>query len=137
MICNKLQRRGDGCILLFFLIIILAPLIFVGVMMLYSEHKREQASKERHVIEGTVAKVESYKVDPPKPPDNEDDKKRSRINITIGGASTNERLKVTFKDNRHKEFVGISPKPLEVDKFYIITYDGLNTILQVEENNGH
>ncbi len=40
---------------------------------------------------------------------------------------------VTFKDGRKKTFNGISPKPIDKDKYCVIQYSGSGKILNVEE----
>jgi len=135
MLYNTVKRRGDiGCLILFLLIIIFAPLIVIGIIWLVAEAKNEQTAKERHTIEGLVVKVETYTVEPPPPLENvKKDTNERGIHVQIKPKHTKERLKVSFKDNRVKEFVGVSPKPLEVDRYYIITYDGFDRIVAVEE----
>lgn len=43
---------------------------------------------------------------------------------------------VRFEDGREKEFQSVSTKPMDVGKYYIIVYNGMNEIVSVTEATG-
>lgn len=104
------MRKGNvGCVLLFMLIF-----IFGMISVTIALHKEQDA--KRYTIEGVVSSVESYTVD-------------ETVNKTT---VKQEKTKITFQDGRSKEFFGIPSKPIETNKYYIITYNGFNTITNID-----
>jgi hypothetical protein len=104
---NKLFRKGDvdGCACVF----IFALLVLMGVGLYYMDSAK---SRERHYIEGTIGSVS---------------------NPWAPGPAYNNRVQVNFVDGRFMIFAGVSPKPLEQGKYYKITYDGNNKLIDIEE----
>lgn len=125
--------EGIACGLMFLLIFaIIVTACSGGIQLIQVNHKEMQ--DKRTEIEGVVVKVESYIVPEPKeepPPD--DGKKRTTIKIGPGHVA--ERTKITFQDGRSKEFNGVMSKPLENGKYYIITYNGYNFVVEIKEKN--
>jgi hypothetical protein len=107
---NRLKRKGDAdaaIIIVFLLCVFLVPLIGGLVSEKIKADNQAVQRTERFVIEGVVAESKVTNQPP--------------------------HLSVVFKDGRAKEFSGVPTKPVEVDKYYKLTYDGLNTIVNVEE----
>lgn len=123
---------GVGCLLMMLLPIALCigiPLLIGGMSVQFIMEENKKLQEERNVIEGVVSKVEPLIVEPPpKPPE---DKEKNHIVIT--SAHIRERTKITFSDGRTKEFYGILSKPMLVNKYYIITYNGLNRVVDFSE----
>jgi uncharacterized protein YxeA len=107
---NRLVRKGDaeGCVIIVFLILVFAgPFIFAGLARVYEDNKIATKMQERHQIEGVIQQVE------PVPSDN--------------------KFYVKFTDGREKKLKGIASKPLVVGKYYRLTHDGVDNIIDVEE----
>lgn len=105
--------------------------VVVGFLLLLalSEENKKNLQKEKHTIEGVISKIESYNVDPPEP--KEDEKRQSTV--YVGPLYVRERTKIIFTDGRFKEFSGVLSKPLNLNKYYIITYNGLNQVVDFVE----
>lgn len=123
---------GLGCLLpmlLFLAVIILG----CGGFIQFTQEEMKKAEAKRETIEGVVEKVESYIVEPPVETEEEKEKKKNRTTITIGPGHVRERTKVTFQDGRSKEFFGVFPKPMDKGKYYIITFNGFNRVVEINE----
>jgi hypothetical protein len=124
---------GVGCLMIVLLpiaIFIGVPLLIGGMGMQFIMEENKKLQEERNVIEGVVSKVEPLIVEPPSDPPEDKEKKKG---IVIKPAHVRERTKITFSDGRTKEFYGILSKPMLVDKYYIITYNGLNRVVDFWE----
>lgn len=122
------EALGDalGCLLPFLLMLAL----FVGVPLLVFRAAGEKAGELAEVrcrIEGRVASVEATHV--------EREKLERGVRIIVGDDGTGDRLVVTFEDGRKKSFSGTSAKPIEKGRYYVITYNGGNQIIDVEEKD--
>lgn len=110
---KSILRRGigDSCFMACMAILAIMGIIgFVGYKVYKDEVSRNRVKRlidkkfaEEKVIEGEVATV------------------------TLSPDHTS----VTFTDKRAKEFKGVSPKPVQVGKYVVITYNQDNEVLEV------
>jgi hypothetical protein len=121
-------------ILVILLVVILPNFQLQTFIHTFTQYEKE-LSAERHEIEGVVKSVEVVDVKPePPPPVKEDDKKgRMHVDIQLGGSR--KQTKITFEDGRSMDFYGVSAKPVEVGRYYVITYDGRNRIVDFRVTN--
>lgn len=128
---NQPKRKGDGdigCLLIMVLIIIGVFSICSGAVNLAQKTHQESLDK-KNTIEGVVSSLESFNVPEPKEPPPE----KGKTTISYKPQPYNpERTKINFQDGRSKEFVGIPSKPIEANKYYIITFNGYNQITNIE-----
>jgi len=126
-----------GCLLMFVVVILIMwGLPAAGIFTLIekvNEHNAE-LQQERHEIEGLVKAVEVTDVPPPPTLDEINEKReeegKSRINFYYdAGPHYKHNTKITFEDGRFMDFRGVTAKPIEIGKYYIITYNGLKEIV--------
>lgn len=87
-----------------------------------------------HTIEGVVLKVETLTVEREMEAAKEMEKElKSDKNIKINTKKTYKVYNVVFADGREKEFSTVPAKPLESGVAYIITYNGMNEIVEIKK----
>lgn len=127
-----------GCLLIVLIVLgLMYGLPIAGIFTFVEKAKEynEELKAERHEIEGSVTAVEVSDVPPP-PTLEEENKQReeegkARINFRYDvGPCYKNKTKITFEDGRFMEFNGITAKPIEIGKYYVITYNGLKEIVE-------
>jgi hypothetical protein len=87
-----------------------------------------------HTVEGVVLKVETLTVEREMEAAKEMKKElESDKNIKINTKRTYKVYNVVFTDGREKEFSTVPAKPLESGVAYIITYNGMNEIVEIKK----
>jgi len=122
------------------LLVILIPVLLFSMLYEHTKETNKKLSEQRYEIEGVVASIEIIDVPPPPTLDEinaerEKEGKR-RINIYIdSNPYYPKKTKITFEDGRNKEFNGVTSKPIEVGKYYVIIYDGHKCITDFKVTN--
>lgn len=128
-----------GCVAIPLLVVLLMyGLPFIVSMGFIEEAKKmhEEKQAERYAIEGEVASIEVREEEPEPEPEfmEKEGEKKPRIVIKYGGPSKPKTItRIEFVDGRFKEFRGVTEKPMEPGKYYKITFDGLDVIVEFEE----
>jgi hypothetical protein len=127
--------EAAGCVVVPFLFIFLLFCAFMAMR----DYKAEQDTKleaERYEIEGRVSALEMIDVpslsEKMEQREKETGEKKPNIIIQVG-KTFDKKTKITFEDGREKEFNGVYKKPIEIGKYYLITYDGHDCIIDAVE----
>lgn len=140
------MRRFITCVLVVFAILNCSCGLFVAERMMdkmtqMMEKMAElqlKIEKEKraqiHTVEGVVLKVETLTVEREMEAAKEMKKElESDKNIKINTKRTYKVYNVVFTDGREKEFSTVPAKPLESGVAYIITYNGMNEIVEIKK----
>lgn len=127
---NFLEALAEafGCLFFVILVVGIMGLGVVGrVLTLQNEVESVQKEyKETSSIEGEITKIENYTG-----PDKIVENRGGNMTLTLNVSS--DRTKIHFKDGRNKEFIGMPPKPIEIGKYYKITYHKYNILGEITE----
>ena len=119
------------------LLFVVSPASLLVLGFGYAKHQSEKLSKEVHKIEGVIANIEIIPEEDKSQPltKQEESTQPQRANVIVIGHDplAGPKTKITFKDGRFMELRGLSSRPLEAGKYYIITYNGLKQITDTEE----
>lgn len=126
---NFLEALAEafGALCFIILIIGIIGISTVGRIYMFEDEVKSLQKQYAEIssIEGEIYKIENYTG-----PDKIVDKKG---NITITLTISTDRTKIYFKDGRSKEFIGMPKKPIEIGKYYKITYHKYNILGQITE----
>lgn len=118
---KETMASAIGCGFILILVIAIPLSLFMAVCEWFVEANTALSNK-RITIEGVVVNIEQYKEEIPQQPSRTPTEKRFR-----------DKIRIVFEDGRIKEFIGTISKPIEKGKYYIITYNGHDCVVDVVE----